>query len=442
MIKSNTTKLLCYAMLPIAFMSLQRFNLTPIKSTGFWWLMQFIVLAIFLIGAVVYYKPRNQRLLIAFNLYMLWTVISIVRGVFIAETYWDWKGLTQNTFAILLPIVVYSILDEEVLQSVLSFYIKITIPILMLSSISIPLSYWTLFLYPTCFLLLFLPVLNTKWKVILLIFVIISLIDIGGRATVVKYCGAFLLMTLFYVQLFISTENLIKIVWKFLLFLPWFLFVLAVTGLFNVFNFKDDIKTDKVIDTKYASGEIRQQDLTDDSRTWMYIDVINSAQKYNYWLLGRSPARGNETDALSLILDEITGRKERLKNEANVPNVFTWMGVIGLLLYFMVFYRASYLAVYKSNSIYIKIVGLYTAFRWLIAWAEDPYTFSTNNLTIWILWAVCYSPSFRTMNNMEIQIWVRGIFNKKYMFLYKYIKQYTNAKVIKLDSYQFGKRVH
>ena len=107
---------------------------------------------------------------------------------------------------------------------------------------------------------------------------------------------------------------------------------------------------------------------------------------------------------------------ERFSNEVSVLNVFTWTGLIGVLLYFLVFFRASYLAVNKSNNIYMKIVGLYVAFRWAYAWVEDFNRFDLSNLFLWIMIGMCFSNSFRAMNNLEVKFWVRGVFEKRYVY--------------------------
>ena len=147
-------------------------------------------------------------------------------------------------------------------------------------------------------------------------------------------------------------------------------------------------------------------------------------QKYNYWILGRSPARGNETTVFA-DKAEITGREERLRNEANIPNIFTWTGTIGVLLIFFIFYRASWLAINRSSNIYIKLIGLFVAFRWLYAWIEDYYAFDINTFTVWFMIGICFSESFRNMNNSEVKLWIRGIFAKKYQTAYlDYAKNY------------------
>jgi hypothetical protein len=165
----------------------------------------------------------------------------------------------------------------------------------------------------------------------------------------------------------------------------------------------------------------------------MYEEVLRSAKNYNYWVIGRSPARGNETFAFASLLEEITGRNERYRNEANITNVFTWMGIIGVILYFLVFYKATYLAINKSNNIFSKLIGLFVAFRWMYAWVEDYYAFDMNNFVIWIMIGTCFSYSFRKMNNAEVIIWARGIFEPKYIRYMNYFNKNVPKTFPKLN---------
>jgi hypothetical protein len=148
-----------------------------------------------------------------------------------------------------------------------------------------------------------------------------------------------------------------------------------------------------------------------DTRTFLYYEVLSSSIKLNSWLFGRSPARGNISDSFGE--SDMNKRNERLANEVSILNYFTWLGLIGVILIFIIFYRASYLAVNYSNNIYIKIVGIFIAFRWSYGWVEDINNFYIQYLYLWLFIGFCFSRNFRQMSNIEIQNWVHDIFNLK-----------------------------
>jgi hypothetical protein len=187
-------------------------------------------------------------------------------------------------------------------------------------------------------------------------------------------------------------------------------------GVFNVFKMDKYIKGEYKI-SRSTKGEEKEESLTTDTRTFLYEEVLESAVKHNYSLLGRTPARGNDSASFgSFLADELnTGKMERFSNEVSILNVFTWTGLVGVILYFFIFIKASYLAINKSNNIYVKIIGLYVAFRWTYAWVEDFSRFDLSYLFLWIMIGMCFSRAFRNMTDLELKLWVRGIFEKHYI---------------------------
>ena len=406
-LRSILSKLVLFTVLPIAIYSFQRFVPTPIGSTFFWWIIQASILMIFLAARFMFFERENKKHFLIVDLFLYWIIFSLIRGIFMAEIYWDYKSLIERSFELLLIIVTYVTSNKERLQAILSFYIKYTIPLALVVIIFQGVfNAMGNFLYLLSFLLLFLPLLKSQWKTVLIVFAILMIaigIFSGARSLIVKFGVPILILLLYYFRFFVATNQIIKLTHKVLLIAPWMFFALGVSGIFNVFQIKEYLNINYVAEVQTNEG-VQKQDITDDSRTFIYTEVLKSAQKYNYWILGRSPARGNETVVFASYLEEISGRNERYRNEANVPNIFTWMGIIGLLLYSLVFYKASFLAIYKSNNIFCKLLGLFVAFRWAYAWVEDFSSFGINDFTIWLMIGVCLSESFRKMNNLEVKL--------------------------------------
>ena len=430
MFRRLITFLVPVSVLFIALISVAVHSSATIGSTALWWGLEFIIIVIYLIATFLFFKSENSKSVIIVHLFLLWNIFSIVRGFFAAEIYWDWKGLIGNAFVLLLPVIIYIAANKDRTQSILSFYVKFVLPISVLLSIPfIPLRLWIAYFYPISLLLLFFPTLKLNWKIPLAAFALVAILDFSVRSNVIKFGVPVLLILLYYVRFFVATDVILKVFQRVFMVAPWIFFVLAVSGIFNVFNLKEYLQVNYIAQTVDNEGNVRKQAITDDSRTFMYQETLHSADKYNYWILGRSPARGNETVAFATSMEEITGRPERLRNEANVPNVFNWTGIIGLILYFLVFLKSSALAIYQSNNIYSKFLGIYVAFRWMYAWVEDPYLFDMNNFSIWLMIGLCFSESFRNMNNFEVQLWARGIFSSKYARIMDYLERETNPRL-------------
>jgi len=419
MIRIIIDKLIPFSLLPIAVYSVQRFSSAPIGNTTIWWLVQALILIAFWSASYFYFEDENKKAFRFLKWYLLWNIFSIVRGTIVAETYWDWKALIGNTFALSLPIIAYTISNKEKLQDIMSFFIKYVLPF---SAIVLPFvspGVWGWYLFPITFLMLFFPIIKLQWKILIIIISLIAMFaNIDVRSHTIKYGIPMLLLFFYYTRNYPWSNKMIELTHKALIIIPLLLFLLGVTGIFNIFRMDEYMDFNDKNAKLGISLEKSEEKLTQDSRTFLYKEVLLSAQKNNYWILGRTPARGNETDAFAHIIER-GQRLERISNEASILNVFTWTGIIGVILFFLVFYKASWIAINQSRNIYSKLIGLFVAFRWLYAWIEDETWFNMNCFIIWLMIGICFSESFRRMNNAEVKLWARGIFEKRYFLKYR-----------------------
>ncbi|MHB9141910.1 MAG: hypothetical protein ACYC25_08555, partial [Paludibacter sp.] len=223
-----------------------------------------------------------------------------------------------------------------------------------------------------------------------------------------------ILLIVYFFRAIISRRYL-ELVRKLLIIAPLIFFFLAVSSIFNVFDMNDYVNKGYEVPAIKQNREVLGDSLTTDTRTFLYLEVLHSAQNHNSWWIGRSPARGNDTEAFAESSIEQYGRAERVSNEVAILNIFTWTGIIGVLFYLFVFYKASYLAINQSNNIFSKMIGLFIAFRWAYAWVEDINNFTLNYFMLWLMIGFCFSNSFRKMNDVEMKRWIRGIFDRKYV---------------------------
>lgn len=78
-----------------------------------------------------------------------------------------------------------------------------------------------------------------------------------------------------------------------------------------------------------------------------------------------------------------------------------------MLLYCLIYIKASTLALHKSNNIYLKYLAVFVSFRWMLGWIEDANTFNISNIALWMIIAMCFSPYFRKMNNYQFREWLK-----------------------------------
>jgi hypothetical protein len=397
----------------ISFKSSNQWSTLPIGNELFWWIIQTIFIYILFKIKNLFSNPFSETNLIYINIYLIWNVICIARGAFIAENYWEWKSLIAHGFLLLLPLIVYlpnsfesvSIIVKTWFQYGLILFILFT-PFLWGDAIG-------KFLIPISFLLLFFPVLSTKWKFVVIIFSLYAItFDITARSNVIKFIVPFLISSMYYIKSIINNKilNLFRL---FLLFIPFVLLVAGLSGVFNIFKL-DEYLGERKTKTISVTGVKGEENLTADTRTFLYIEVIESAIKHNYILLGRTPARGNDSKYFGdFSLETLkTGKQERFANEVSILNIFTWLGIVGVILYFLIFFKSSYLAINDSNNIFIKFIGLNVSFRWAYGFVEDFSNFDLSNIFLWLMIGMCFSKKFRKMSNNQMKNWVLSIFDK------------------------------
>lgn len=353
------------------------------------------------------------------KLYLCWIFISVIRGAlfYTLGNYWIWKSLIFGTFDVLLPSLLYIYSRPKALGGIIKSWLKYSLLFFLCLLPFISKGAYHFYLGPLYIVAFFWPVYAKKWRLIILILMLLMLTaDMSARSQVIK-TGVVLLLSMGYLLRRYVPLLLLKFVHWVCYIVPIILLVLGITGTFNVF---EDFASNegKFIEKKIdKDGRIVEEDLSTDTRTFIFKEIISSAINNNYVICGRTPARGNDSEWFgSYNAEDLkTGLYERHSNETGLPSLFTWLGLIGLILISLIYLRSSYLAVYCSSNIFMKYLGCFVAFRWAYGWIEDMYSFSPMILSLFMIMGMCMSPKFRSMNNEEMKNWLLSLvdFRKK-----------------------------
>lgn len=402
MIQNNkTSKFLNYAILLISVSSVLQWCELLIGNTFLWWLLDGLILIKFFV------LTRGQERITPIFVFLLCVGVSFVYGVtWQAYTYWDWKLLVSNLMVFSLPLTVYVFLTPSILGSVLHFWLRRAWIILLILAPFLASDAFGRFLMPYSFLALFFTVLNTRNRIIIAIAYGIT-ITLGNesRSDMLKFSVCLLLGFVYYIPIIRSIfkrwmKEIVYVLWV----LPIVMLGLGVTGVFNVFNIEEELGLEGTYMIKSSNSGEDVSALTD-TRTFLYSEEITSAIKNNYVIQGRSMARGY--DSLFFGDNDESKRGERGKCETSILNIFNYFGLIGVIIYFGIFVTASYKAIAHSKNVYVPIIGVYVAFRWLFGWIEDFSNFDLNYLFLWIMISICHSDEYRNMTNQEFIGWIR-----------------------------------
>lgn len=403
-----------YLFILITLMSVNQWSRFPIGNYSVWVLASFVM-----IGIVFWIGKKNKFFanpeLRLCNAYLLWLVICIIRGAFVAENYWEYKQLVSGSLSLSMPLFVFYFKEPFCLSMALQKWNVLMLPLfLCFFAWTFSVSGYSFLITPFLLYGVFFIFLSPKWKIFVGLIFALMFVDLGARAQIMKVSATILCAIAFYYNRIVKISCL-KIVYWLFYFGPVVLLILGITGIFNVF--KDSISEsnfDKYTQTKVVDGKVYEEHLAVDTRTFIYEEVLASALKHNYVIWGRTPARGNDSYSFGIhsAEDLKTGKYERHSNEVGHLNVFTWLGLIGLLLHSAIYLMASYRAVYHSNNLFVKYIGVLVAFNWALGWIENMTGFNILNMTIWIMISICLSSKFRSMNDMEFKSWFDSLFVK------------------------------
>lgn len=417
--KKNILKVLPILIIIITVLSVQQWLKISVSNTFIFWAINFAVILVIIKFSITkknslrnkYIKSTDSLII---TIYLGWLIANSIRGAFIAENYWEWKQLITGLQSLSLPIFVFVFAVPLIVTKVLNIWFKYALIIFLFLLPFLGTDAYHFYLGPVFVVGCFIPIVPKKWKIIFGILLLTMLIvNLGARSQVIKSAIVILVVTGIYFKRIIP-YNLLKIVHWTCYIGPIVLLTLGLTGAFNIF---EDLSSNKgkYVEKKVVNGQVVEDDLSADTRTFIYVEVIESALRHNYVIWGRTPARGNDSMAFGAFnAEELkTGKYERHSNELCHTNIFTWLGLIGVILYSLIYLRSSYLAVYKSNNIYIKFLGCFIAFRWAYGWIEDMNRFDITNIALWMMIAMGLSIQFRSMNNKQFRLWVNNIFNRK-----------------------------
>lgn len=402
----------------LTFISVDQWSELPLGGTTVDW----ILYALIMIGIFLEKKKNDLCFLqgnyIIVGIYLIYAVIGILRGCFVADNYWEYKNLVTASFILLMPICVYAFSNPVLIQKILKLwfvYALIAYAVFFYWAVNISQFYLGPVLLLTCFL----PLVPGKIRKAILLLLTLALLTYhyeDNRSQFIKAALAFSVAICCIFHKYIPNVALKIVHWAFYI-APFVLLYLGMTGVYNIFEETSSKYEGIYTYVQLEDGELQEVDMSMDTRTFIYQEVISSALNHHYVAFGRTPARGNDTyffyditKNLNAVNKAYNIKHERPQNEVCFPNIFTWLGLVGMVLYILIYAFASCLAVYRAKSFYVKMIGMIVAFNFLYGWVENVTNFDIINFCYWILISICLSSTFRDMSDEQFRDWFRGIF--------------------------------
>lgn len=386
-------------------------NWLNIKFAYSWfidWVAEVSLIYIFFSTYLHERKYRDYTFPFIHKLFIIVVFISLIYGLLVmGENYHDKvSGLKQWAHWMLCVGVLY-FQNPEKITYITSLWTKYALPAVFFLIPFMQGEAIGHYFAPFTFVVCFLPLLTKRQRI--KIYIVLALIHIygamGARSVVIRFVFSLLIAACIHFQSAIKRKFLIIVSSSFLI-APFVFLYLAIYLDFNIFQVQDYYGLQGIEVSDGFSDNSSKSSALEDTRTLIYTEVLMSAIQNDYVVQGRSLARGNDTYVtMYLDADETNVHDERRYNEARILNIFTYMGIIGVLVMFLFSISATISAFKYGNSIFVQLMGLYVSFRWFFAWIEDFEFFDLNNLYIWIPMALCFSPQFLRMTDSDFREW-------------------------------------
>lgn len=348
--------------------------------------------------------PRS--IYIFFCIWILWNIFSIFRGFLLAEDYWDLKFLILSSITFSLISIAF-FYGENLYYACKVF--KITLKYLFpLGFLLIPLTLvtneelYSRLMIPVHLFILFIPFLKIKHRIFIFAVTAVSiLLVIGFRSNIIKIAFSILLLIIFYFRNYIPLLGY-QILHIVIFLIPIFFVTLALTSNYNIL-----IEASQKEGYTTTNKEGKEENLVADTRTFLYEEVLSNFIYTGNWLLGEGAAGSYKSDRFYNTGGAIDDK--RYSSEVGILNVLLKNGIVGVVIYFLLLFIASFIAINYSNNTLSKLLGLFIGFRWLYSFLEEFTQFDLNFLFFWIVIGLISSESFRKMNNKEIMVTFKSI---------------------------------
>lgn len=335
-----------------------------------------------------------------FLLFFVCVIISSFRGFIFVDNYLILKYLTFYLIYIVNLSLIFLVGKNFALQIIsMNFFLKRIIPIAFVLSPIILITNIEIFgriTQPLCYYLLFIIYMKNKsFKFYLIATVFVSILfDITYRINIFSLVFSILLLLTHKTRLF----NFIKKQNKFLFFfLPLILIYFGAKGN-NIFDSMSKVSDAEVYDVKQK----KNINYLNDSRTFLYEEVIKNNLKPMALIFGVTPSKGYETEYFDLETASI-GKSIRLQTEVANLNIFLHHGLLGLLLFFYFIVNIVSSCLKKSQNKLALLIAIIVSWQFFLGFMSYSWTYGIRDYFFWLILGLISSKEFLMMNDFQIK---------------------------------------
>lgn len=331
-------------------------------------------------------------------------VLVTIYSLFMSSNYYEFNYLfIVFVPSLLFPLIVMLATNIEYLfiliKSLIIYSIPISFILYFTKSNFDSMNDFTGFIAFIYLLILFIPFVKTSSKIFIIFIAVLSLFyNLDDRTNLLMILLCVFQVILYYFLkalkkkfILLSSFRLQRII---LLFLPFILLILGITGIYNIFKSsdKEEIRTSTYIENVS----------TTDSRTFLYDDVLTDLYTNNKLIFGLSATGKYKSSLMYFYTEDEVYKNGRLGVEVGVLEYLLRGGLIYFLAFFALIVSSTKIALFHSNNDFSKLLGIYILIYWVISFIELQPGPQMWSLSLFIAIGAAYNPTVRKMNNIQI----------------------------------------
>lgn len=340
---------------------------------------------------------ENSRAII---LYFTFEIITVSRAWINIEVWRDYAAAIIGPLSRILFIIWFLSVQKELAKYIIKSLLVVGTILnayLYFNPASDPMMTFQHNMLWFCLLIFLYRYVKTKeYFIIIVASVFIATTSLDHRSVPLNFIVAFSILILYGVL--IKIKRLIFVVSA---LLPISLFILFVTGTFNLFSYISSATEDTELSLK------NDRNAFSDSRTAIYNDVmdatLNSGNLKNAIIgLGYK----GKVNTLHNNVDSYGYKGVRISQEAQMLNQIQYGGIVGLITYSIFILASAYLAIFKSRNDLLKLIGFFLLFKYAYSYIEDLITFNAHTYFQYFVISCGYNKELRNMTDDDMYAYI------------------------------------
>lgn len=333
---------------------------------------------------------KGDFMLRIFDLMIIWIFICFFRNVFNVNERIEWREFLTNPylglslFPALFFLVGINIKYFAHINLLLSLYCILSWALSLFFIKYSELQYFLVM--PIFYMIVTFNLQKPKYRIITFIIALnIVILCFTNRAGVMRIIISYLIVFIFYIIYKLKlNKKLISVIIFCILMAPFYFIYLGTTGK-NIFTM---VLGD-------FTGEYSQDNLTADTRTFLYTEVFRDLKITKSFVIGKGVNGGYASYSFETLKRDVV--------EVGFLQILIKSGIVGLLIYMSLIISAIFKALNKSKNLFMEFLALLLAVYVLMFFIENILAFNLLNIVIWMIVGMCHSAELRGLNDKEIK---------------------------------------